>query len=173
MEKVIRHLTKDVIKVLKAGDFILFSGILYTARDQAHKKLLDLIKAKKPLPFDLKDKVIYYCGPTPALHGQVVGACGPTTSSRMDSFTPQLLSKGILAMIGKGQRCAEVIAAIKKYQAVYFSTYAGCGALLSQCVKSKKLICFAELGTEAVFAFEVEKFPLITAIDAQGGTIYE
>ncbi|MBU1087032.1 MAG: FumA C-terminus/TtdB family hydratase beta subunit [Candidatus Omnitrophica bacterium] len=172
MEKLIGTLNKENIKDLVVWQEVLYTGILYTARDQAHKRLLELIAKGKKLPFDIQDKIIYYCGPTPSLKGQVVGSCGPTTSSRMDKFTPRLLENGLLATIGKGERSLEVIAAIKKYKSVYFSTYAGCGALLAQYVFEKQLVCFKDLGAEAVYAFTVKDFPLIVAIDSKGDNIY-
>ncbi|MEA3438486.1 MAG: FumA C-terminus/TtdB family hydratase beta subunit, partial [Thermodesulfobacteriota bacterium] len=137
------------------------------------KRLFELIKKEKPLPFDVKDKIIYYCGPNPAPKNKVVGSCGPTTSSRMDKFTPRLLDLGVLATVGKGDRSPEVVKSIKKNHAVYFLTYAGCGALLSKYVKKRKIVCFKDLGAEAVFVFEVKDFPLIVAIDSKGVNIYE
>lgn len=172
MKKLIGNLTKENIKHLVVGQEVLYTGILYTARDQAHKRLIELINQGKKLPFDLKDRIIYYCGPNPALKGQIVGSCGPTTSSRMDKFTPQLLDNRLLATVGKGERSKEVIQSIKQNKSVYFSTYAGCGALLAQCVSKKELICFKDLGAEAVFAFSVKDFPLIVAIDSKGDNIY-
>jgi fumarate hydratase subunit beta len=172
MEILEGNLSKENIKDLVVWQEVLYTGVLYTARDQAHKRLLELIDKGKKLPFDIKDKIIYYCGPTPGLKGQTVGACGPTTSSRMDKFTPRLLENGLLATVGKGERSAEVIAAIKKHKSVYFSTYAGCGALLAQYVINRELVCFKDLGAEAVFAFTVKDFPLIVAIDSKGDSIY-
>jgi len=157
---------------LKIGRQINFSGIVYTARDQAHKRLVEAIKNRNKLPIDLKGAIIYYCGPTRTPKGKVIGACGPTTSSRMDEFTPVLLRYGLAAMIGKGNRGPEVVKAIKKYQAVYFLTYAGCGALLAKYVKVKKLIAYPDLGPEAIYKLEVKDFPLIVGIDAKGRNIY-
>ncbi len=165
-------LTKENIKDLVVWQEVLYTGTLYTARDQAHKRLIDLINKGQKLPFDIKGKIIYYCGPNPALKGQVIGSCGPTTSSRMDKFTPALLEQELLATVGKGERSPEVIKAIKKNKSVYFSTYAGCGALLAQCVIKRELICFKDLGAEAVYAFTVKDFPLIVAIDSKGENIY-
>ena len=159
---------RECFKDLKAGDHVLFTGTLYTARDQAHARLAALIKAGKKLPFDLANAVIYYCGPTGMPRGRVIGSCGPTTSRRMDPFTPLLLEHGLKAMIGKGGRSPEVRAAIRRHKAVYFVTYAGCGALLAGYVVSKKLCAFPELGPEAVYRLEVVDFPLITAIDPRG-----
>ncbi len=173
MKKLVGHLSKEDMRKLKPYQEVLFTGTIYTARDQAHKRLIELIEKGRPLPFDIKDQIIYYCGPNPAPKGKVVGSCGPTTASRMDKFTPQLLDKGLLAAIGKGERSPEVVKSIKKNRAVYFLTYAGCGALLSGYVKKRKLVCFKDLGAEAVFAFEVKDFPLIVAIDSKGVNIYE
>jgi len=157
---------------LKCGDEVLFSGTVYTARDQAHKRLIEAIKAGKKLPFDLSGAIIYYCGPTAAPRGKVIGACGPTTSSRMDEFTPELLKRGLAGMIGKGKRSAEVVKAIKKYKGVYFLAYAGCGALISKFVKRAKVIAYKDLGPEAILKLEVQDFPLIVGIDATGRSIY-
>ena len=167
------NLTKEKISNLRAGQEVLFTGTLYTARDQAHKRLVELIQTGKALPFDVKDKIIYYCGPNPAPKGKVVGSCGPTTSSRMDKFTPRLLDRGLLAAIGKGERSQAVVKSIKKNHAVYFLTHAGCGALLSKHVKKRRIVCFNDLGAESVFAFEVQDFPLIVAVDPKGVNIYE
>ncbi|MFH1191112.1 MAG: FumA C-terminus/TtdB family hydratase beta subunit [Candidatus Omnitrophota bacterium] len=173
IKKISSPLSLEKIKTLKSGDEILLSGIIYTARDQAHKRMVEAIKSGKRLPFELKGAIIYYCGPTRTPKGKVIGSCGPTTSSRMDEFTPLLLAKGLSGMIGKGTRCREVGGAIKKYQGVYFITYAGCGALLSQYVKSAKTIAYRDLGPEAIAKLEVKDFPLIVAIDAKGGCIYD
>jgi len=160
------------IDTLKAGQELLFSGVLYVARDQAHKRLAEAIKKGSRLPFELKNSIIYYCGPTRTPQGKVIGSCGPTTSSRMDEFTPLLLKQGLKAMIGKGNRSVEVKEALKKYKGVYFITYAGCGALLSKYVKSVKQVAYGDLGPEAILKLEVENFPLIVAIDVRGGCIY-
>jgi fumarate hydratase subunit beta len=160
------------INKLKAGDKVLLTGTIYTARDQAHKRLTEAIKQGRKPPIPLKGRIIYYCGPTRTPKGKIIGSCGPTTSARMDEFTPLLLKAGLLAMIGKGARSQEVISAIKKYKAVYFLTYAGCGALLSKNVKSSKAIAYKDLGPEAIYKLEVEDFPLIVGIDARGRSIY-
>ncbi|MFH1202087.1 MAG: FumA C-terminus/TtdB family hydratase beta subunit [Candidatus Omnitrophota bacterium] len=165
-------LTPDLLKNLKCGQEVLLSGIIYTARDQAHKRILEAIKAGKKLPLDLRDQIIYYCGPTKTPKGKIVGSCGPTTSSRMDEFTPVLLKTGLKGMIGKGCRLKEVIAAIKKYKAIYFLTYAGCGALLNRYVKKAGIIAYKDLGPEAIYRLEVEDFPLIVGIDVYGNDIY-
>ncbi|MDO8489362.1 MAG: FumA C-terminus/TtdB family hydratase beta subunit [Candidatus Omnitrophota bacterium] len=158
---------------LKAGQQICFSGTIYTARDQAHKRMVESIKKGRRLPFELKEAIIYYCGPTRTPKSKIIGSCGPTTSSRMDEFTPLLLAKGLSAMIGKGKRSQEVRGAIKKYKGVYFVTYAGCGALLSKYVKKAKIIAYRDLGPEAILKLEVKDFPLIVAIDANGRSIYD
>ena len=172
MKKINTPLKKEQIEKLRTGDAILLTGIIYTARDQAHKRLTEAIKKGKKLPFDLKDQVIYYCGPTNAPKGKIIGSCGPTTSSRMDELTPILLKAGIKAMIGKGQRSPEVANAIKKYKAVYFLTYAGCGALLAQYVQKAEPLAYKDLGPEAIFRLEVKDFPLLVAIDKEGKNIY-
>jgi len=158
---------------LKVGQEIRFSGVIYTARDQAHKRLVEAIKAGKKLPINLKGAVIYYCGPTKTPKGKIIGSCGPTTSSRMDDFTPALLKAGLLAMIGKGARSKEVIAAIKKHKAVYFLVYAGCGALISKYVKKATPVAYQELGPEAIYKLEVRDLPLIVGIDCSGRSIYK
>lgn len=157
---------------LSAGDSVLFSGIIYTARDQAHKRLAQDIGKGRKLPFDIFGSVIYYCGPTRACRGKVIGSCGPTTSSRMDEFTPLLLKKGLKAMIGKGRRSRKVVAAIKKHKAVYLLAPAGCGALVSKCVKQAKPVAYPDLGPEQILRLEVENLPLIVAIDRMGRSIY-
>lgn len=162
----------NAIRALKMGEEMLFSGYMYTARDQAHKKLVELVKRDKKLPFDIKNQVIYYCGPTATPEGKVIGSCGPTTSSRMDNFVEPLLKKGLLGMIGKGRRSKKVRELIKKHKAVYFVAPAGCGALLAKKVISKKLVCFKELGSEAIYRLEVKDFPLIVGIDSKGKSIY-
>ncbi|MDD5561965.1 MAG: Fe-S-containing hydro-lyase [Candidatus Omnitrophica bacterium] len=172
MKKINTPLDLNKIKSLKAGQEFLLSGTIYTARDQAHKRLVGAVKSGKKLPIELKNAVIYYCGPTNTPKGKVIGSCGPTTSSRMDEFTPLLLAKGLRVMIGKGARSEEVRQAIKKNKGVYFVTYAGCGALLAKHVKEAKVVAYADLGPEAILKLKVKDFPLIVAIDANGGNIY-
>ncbi|MFH1199319.1 MAG: FumA C-terminus/TtdB family hydratase beta subunit [Candidatus Omnitrophota bacterium] len=167
------QLVKYKMDKLKAGDEVLFSGVLYTARDQAHKRLVHDIESGKKLPINLKGTLIYYCGPTKTPLGKVIGSCGPTTSSRMDKFSPALIKAGVVGMIGKGSRSKEVIDAIKKYKAIYFITHAGCGALLSKCVRKSKIVGYPDLGLEAIHELGVENFPLIVAVDAQGRSIYD
>lgn len=173
MKSIKMPLTKDIIKNLKVGDEVLLSGVILTARDAAHKRLYDLIKKGKRVPLNLKDAVIYYCGPTPAMPGRAIGSCGPTTSSRMDAFTPELIKLGIGGMIGKGDRSDEVRKAIKKYACIYFLATGGIGALLSTKVKSARPILFKELGAEAVYKLDVRDFPLIVGIDSNGKDIYD
>lgn len=172
MRKITTPLTKKVIQSLKVGDECELSGIIFTARDQAHKRLAEAISRRKRLPFDLKDQIIYYCGPTKAPRGKIIGSCGPTTSSRMDEFTPLLLHRGLAAMIGKGNRSKEVSQAIKRNTGVYFLTLAGCGALLSEYVISTRVVGYKELGPEAIYRLEVKNFPLIVGIDSKGKNIF-
>jgi fumarate hydratase subunit beta len=161
------------LEELKAGDDVLLNGTVYTARDQAHARFVQLIRSGEKLPFELKGQVIYYCGPTATPVGKVIGSCGPTTSRRMDEFTPLLLSAGLKAMIGKGSRSDQVVAALKKYKAVYFAAYAGCGALIAQYIQRKTTVAFKELGPEAVYRLEIKDFPAIVAIDMYGKNIYK
>ena len=163
MRKISLPLTRDIIKTLKSGEQVLLSGSLLTARDAAHKRLADALKAGKKIPILLKGETIYYTGPTPKRKGEVIGSCGPTTSSRMDSFTPLLLKHGLVGMIGKGERSEEVNLAIKKYKAVYFITIGGSGAYLSEKVKSAGVVAYQDLGPEAIYRLTVEDFPAIVA----------
>ena len=172
MRRIKIPLENVTARVLKTGDAVLLSGVIYTARDQAHRRMIETIKKKKKLPLDLKGQVIYYCGPTKTPKGKAIGACGPTTSSRMDEFTPALLKAGLKGMIGKGRRSPEVIAAIKKYKAIYFLTYAGCGALLSKYVKKVTAVAYKDLGPGAILKLEVKGFPAIVGIDSRGRGIY-
>lgn len=173
MERIKTPITKRSVSGFKAGQHVLFSGSLYTARDQAHKKLVELIKKNKKVPFKLKGQFIYYCGPTATPKGKVIGSCGPTTSMRMDEFVKPLLKKGLLGMVGKGRRDKKVNALLKKYGAVYFIAPSGCAALLAKKVTSKKLVCFGSLGPEAIYKLEVKDFPLIVACDAKGNSLYK
>ncbi|MBN1822790.1 MAG: fumarate hydratase C-terminal domain-containing protein [Endomicrobiales bacterium] len=158
---------------LKAGEHVLVSGTLYTARDSAHKEIEELIKSGKKPPFELDGSVIYYCGPCPARPGEAIGPCGPTTSSRMDSFTPLLLSKGVRATIGKGPRSKEVADACRRYGAVYLAATGGIATLLAKKVKYAELVAFKELGPEAVYRLEVSDFPAVVAIDASGASVFD
>ena len=170
--KITTPLDKTVIESLKAGDEVLISGIIYTARDMAHKKLCELIEAGGRLPLELGGAVIYYVGPTPARPGAVIGSAGPTTSSRMDPFSPALIAKGLAGMIGKGYRGDEVREAMKEYGAVHFAALGGAGALLSKHIVSAEVVAYAELGTEAIRKLEVVDFPVIVAYDSNGNSVY-
>lgn len=165
-------LTEDVIKTLKAGDQILLNGEILIARDAAHKRLFDCIQKKQPLPVDLKNQVVYYTGACHAKKGFVVGSIGPTTSSRMDEYTPALLSLGLTATIGKGDRDPLVYEAIRKHLSVYFAAIGGAGALYSKCVKSAKAIAYEDLGAECIMRLNIENFPVIVAIDCFSNSIY-
>jgi len=172
MKKIRTPLDEGQITKLKAGEEVLLSGIIYTARDQAHKRLVEAIAKNKKTPIGLRGQIIYYCGPTKTPRGKAIGSCGPTTASRMDDFTPLLLKAGLKGMIGKGSRSPEVIRAIKKYRGVYFLAYAGCGALLTKYVKKAEPVAYKDLGPEAIYKLEVVGFPLIVAIDSGGNNIY-
>lgn len=171
--KLTMPLTREKARELKAGDSCLISGVIYTARDAAHKRLCELIKEGGELPVDLKDSTFYFVGPTPKKEGQVIGSAGPTTSYRMDSFSPLLISLGQTGMIGKGKRSDEVIEAMKAYGAVYFGAIGGCGALLSKCIKKCEVVAYEDLGAEAIHRLEVEDFPVVVVIDAEGNNLYE
>lgn len=167
--------TNDVIKnimTLKAGNRVILSGTVYTARDAAHKHIVRLIEASNELPFDLRNSFIYYAGPTPAPDGMAIGSCGPTTSSRMDKFTPLLLDSGLKGMIGKGPRNQAVIDSIIRNKAIYFCATGGAGALASRCIVSSEVIAFADLGCESVKKLEFKDFPLVVGIDCYGNTIF-
>jgi fumarate hydratase subunit beta len=166
-------LTHQSIQNLKAGDMVEITGSVYTARDAAHQKLTELILAGERLPFDLRDQIIYYVGPCPASEDRVIGSAGPTTSGRMDKYAPKLIEMGLTGMIGKGQRNAAVVEAMKKYGAIYFGAVGGAGALISKCVVSSELIAFSELGTEAVRKLSLVNFPAIVVIDQYGNNLYE
>jgi hydro-lyases, Fe-S type, tartrate/fumarate subfamily, beta region len=166
-------LPKENLIKLKAGDLVFITGTVYSARDAAHKRIYDALIKGEEIPFVMKDNVIYYMGPAPAKKGQVIGSAGPTTSGRMDKYTPLLLDKGLAGMIGKGNRSKEVIDSMKKNKAVYFAATGGAGALLSKCIKKSKVIAYEDLGTEAVYELYVENFPAIVAIDSNGNNLYE
>lgn len=166
-------MTREQARSLRAGDSCLLNGVIYTARDAAHKRLCELIEQGKELPIDLRDSVIYFVGPTPAKPGEVIGSAGPTTSYRMDAYSPALIALGQTGMIGKGKRSDEVISAMKTHGAVYFGAIGGCGALLGKCVKKRELVAYEDLGTEAICRLEVEDFPVVVIIDAQGNNLYE
>ncbi|MDR0513529.1 MAG: Fe-S-containing hydro-lyase [Treponema sp.] len=173
MKEIGTPFTAESISSLNCGDFVYLSGTIYTARDAAQKKLVELIESGKPLPFDFNGQAVFYAGPAPARPGKPIGSVGPTTAGRMDLYAPLLISKGLKVMIGKGLRSKEVIDAIVKYSGVYFAATGGIAALMAKCVKSANLIAFEELGTEAVRELEVERLPLVVAIDRMGRNLYE
>ena len=165
-------LTDEAVASLRAGDEVLITGVVYTARDQAHKRLCELLEAGRPLPVDLRGAVIYFVGPTPAAEGRVIGSAGPTTSSRMDAFTPRLLAAGLKATIGKGYRGRDVQAALVKHKAVHLAAMGGFGALLSKHIVASEIVAYEDLGTEAIRRLEVKDFPAIVAYDSYGETVY-
>jgi len=166
-------LSDSDVRSLKAGDEVVVSGVVYAARDMAHKRLCEAVDAGQKLPFELEGAVIYFVGPSPARPGRVIGAAGPTTSSRMDAFSPKLIAGGLRAMIGKGYRGQQVREALKKYGAVHLSTIGGAGALLSRYIVSAEVIAYNDLGTEAVRKLEVADFPAIVAYDCYGNSVYK
>ncbi len=161
------------VEKLKAGDKVLLNGVIYTGRDAAHKRLYDLLLEGKPLPIEVKGQVIYYVGPAPAKPGQVIGSAGPTTSGRMDAYSPKLIEMGLKGMIGKGMRKKEVVEAMKKYKAVYFAATGGAGALLAKAIKKAQVVAYDDLGPEAINRLEVEDFPVIVVNDTKGNDLYE
>ena len=171
--RVTAPMSREQARTLKSGDSVLLSGVIYTARDAAHKRLCELVDAGKELPLDVKDSIIYFVGPTPARPGEAIGSAGPTTSYRMDAYSPTMIEQGQTGRIGKGKRNEEVIAAMKKHGAVYFGAIGGCGALLSKCIKKAEVIAYDDLGAEAIRRLEVEDFPVIVIIDSEGNNLYE
>jgi len=171
--KITAPLTREAAKQLRSGDSCLISGVIYTARDAAHKRLCELVAQGKELPIEIRDSVIYFVGPTPAKPGQAIGSAGPTTSYRMDAYSPTLIALGQTGMIGKGKRGPEVIAAMKEHGAVYFGAIGGCGALLSKCIKKAEVVAYEDLGAEAIRRLEVEDFPAVVIIDSLGNNLYE
>ena len=164
---------KEELKELHAGDYVYISGVIYTARDAAHKRMEECLNAGQDLPIRIEDQVIYYMGPSPAREGRPIGSAGPTTASRMDKYTPRLLDLGLSAMIGKGKRSPEVLEAIVRNRAVYFAAVGGAGALLSKCIKKAEVVAYEDLGTEAIRRLEVENLPAIVVIDSLGNNLYE
>ena len=174
MDKYIKApIDDEVVNSLKAGDYVYITGTIYTARDAAHKRMYEAINNGESIPFELKNNIIYYLGPSPAREGQVIGSAGPTTSSRMDKYTPLLLENGLKGMIGKGKRSNEVIKSMHKNNAVYFAAIGGAGALLSKCIKKAEVIAYDDLGTEAIRKLEVENLPTIVVIDNQENNMYD
>ena len=164
---------RETLKSLHAGDYVYISGTIYTARDAAHKRMIETLDEGRELPLDLKDNVIYYMGPSPAREGRPIGSAGPTTASRMDKYTPRLLDLGMGAMIGKGKRSKEVMDAIVRNHAVYFAAVGGAGALLSKCITKSEIVCYEDLGAEAIRKLQVKDFPVIVVIDSEGNNLYE
>lgn len=171
--RITAPLNKDTAGKLRAGDYVWISGTIYTARDAAHKRMQEALDRGERLPVDWKDNIIYYMGPSPAREGRVIGSAGPTTSSRMDPYTPRLLDMGLCGMIGKGKRSPEVLDAIIRNGAVYFAAVGGAGALLSRQIKKAEVVAYGDLGTEAIRKLEVEDFPLIVVIDKEGNDLYK
>ena len=173
MKHITVPMTREQARSLRAGDSCLLSGVIYTARDAAHKRLCELAERGESLPFDVKDSVIYFVGPTPAKPGQVIGSAGPTTAYRMDAYSPTLIALGQTGMIGKGKRGENVIAAMQEYGCVYFGAIGGCGALLSRCIQSAEVVAYPDLGPEAVHRLEIKDFPATVIIDSLGNNLYE
>ena len=172
-----RHITVPVVKEeiqdLRAGDYVYLTGVIYTARDAAHKRMDEALSEGKELPLDIKNQMIYYMGPSPAREGRPIGSAGPTTASRMDKYAPRLLNLGLGGMIGKGKRSQAVQDAIVRNKAVYFAAVGGAGALLSKCIKRADVIAYDDLGTEAIRRLEIEDLPAIVVIDSEGNNLYE
>lgn len=166
-------ITEEVTAHLKSGDYVYITGTVYVARDAAHKRMIEALERGENLPIEIKDSTIYYMGPSPAREGRPIGSAGPTTASRMDKYAPTLLDLGQKAMIGKGKRTKEVIDAIIRNKAVYFAAIGGAGALLSKCIVKSEIICYEDLGAEAIRKIEVENFPVIVVIDRDGNNLYE
>lgn len=166
-------LSDNVLETLRAGDELLLTGVMYVGRDAAHKRLIEALQAGEPLPVDLRGQVIYFMGPTPAREGKAIGSAGPTSSYRMDAYSPRLLAEGLKGMIGKGMRSAEVKDAIKKYRAVYLGAIGGAGALLSGCIRKVEIVAYEDLGAEALRRIEVQDFPATVINDIHGGDLYE
>ena len=171
--KITAPLSKEAARELKSGDSCEISGVIYTARDAAHKRLCELVEQGKPLPFPVKDSIVYFEGPTPAKPGQAIGSAGPTTAYRMDAYSPTMIAQGQTGMIGKGKRGPEVIEAMKEHGAVYFAAIGGAGALLSKCIKKAEVIAYEDLGAEAIRRLEVENLPVTVVIDSRGNNLYE
>lgn len=172
-KKITTPITEEVTQDLRSGDYVYITGTMYVARDAAHKRMIEALDRGEELPIDIKDATIYYMGPSPARDGRPIGSAGPTTASRMDKYAPTLLDLGEKAMIGKGKRTQEVIDAIVRNHAVYFAAIGGAGALLSKCIKKSEIVCYDDLGAEAIRKIEVEDFPVIVVIDSEGNNLYE
>lgn len=166
-------ITEEVTRELKAGDYVYITGTMYVARDAAHKRMIEVLKKGEKLPIDIADSTIYYMGPTPARDGHPIGSAGPTTATRMDKYAPILMDLGQKAMIGKGRRSQEVIDAIIRNKGIYFAAAGGAGALLSKCITKSEIVCYEDLGAEAILKIEVENFPVVVVIDSCGNNLYE
>ena len=166
-------ITEDMIKELKAGDYVYITGTIYVARDAAHKRMIEALDRGEELPIDIVDSTIYYMGPSPAREGRPIGSAGPTTATRMDKYAPRLMDLGQKAMIGKGKRSQEVIDAIIRNKGIYFAAVGGAGALLSKCITKSEIVCYEDLGAEAILKIEVENFPVVVVIDSCGNNLYE
>lgn len=166
-------MSREIARSLKAGDSVLLSGVIYTARDAAHKRLCELAARGEELPLNVKDGVIYFVGPTPAKPGEVIGSAGPTTAYRMDAYSPTLIEMGLTGMIGKGRRDEKVVRAMRTNGAVYFGAIGGCGALLSRCIQKAEVIAYEDLGAEAIRRLEVKDLPVVVIIDSEGNDLYE
>lgn len=174
MDKHIKTpITEQITADLHAGDYVYITGTIYVARDAAHKRMMEVLDAGKELPIPIKDATIYYMGPSPAREGRPIGSAGPTTASRMDKYAPRLLDLGEKAMIGKGKRTKEVIEAVVRNHAVYFAAVGGAGSLLSKCITKSEVVCYDDLGAEAIRKLEVENFPVIVVVDSEGNNLYE
>ena len=174
MDKYINTpITEEVTKELKSGDYVYITGTIYVARDAAHRRMIEALDRGDGLPIDIKDATIYYMGPSPAREGRPIGSAGPTTATRMDKYAPILLDLGEKAMIGKGKRSKEVMDAIVRNKAVYFAAVGGAGALLSKCVQKSEIVCYEDLGAEAILKMEVKDFPVIVVADSDGNNLYE
>jgi fumarate hydratase subunit beta len=173
IKKLSTPLTYDQIKDLRAGDQVSITGVIYSARDAAHKNMVEALKESQPLPIELEGQIIYYAGPTPAKPGKVIGSCGPTTSGRMDAFSPQMMEQGLKGMIGKGPRSKAVIESMKENGAVYFAAIGGAAALIADTIKRVDIVAYEELGPEAIRRMEVKDYPCIVAVDSEGNDLYQ
>ncbi len=171
--RLVPPLSDADVERLKIGDRVLITGIIYGARDAAHKRMAELIDRGEELPIDIKGQIIYFVGPTPARPGQVIGSAGPTTSSRMDAYSPKLMERGLKGMIGKGGRSARVVEAMKRYKCIYMAAVGGAGALISKCIKKSEVVAYPELGAEAIYRFAVEDFPAIVVNDVRGNDLFQ
>lgn len=172
-KRITTPITEEITADLSVGDYVYINGTIYVARDAAHKRLMEVLDRGEKLPLPINNATIYYMGPSPAREGRPIGSAGPTTASRMDKYAPKLLDLGQKAMIGKGKRAPEVIDAIIRNKAVYFAAVGGAGALLSKCIKKSELVCYEDLGAEAILKLEVEDFPVIVVVDREGNNLYE